>query len=113
MPASHFFLFFFFLMIRRPPRSTLFPYTTLFRSHPAHPVLQLIQQIHHRIPLRDADHIVLVGLVVSLTSVDSRTFELLRRCRNVLSLSSTQPQQVLDLTMIVKQGSLGEVKKQQ
>src|SRR5256885_4850783 len=27
---------FFFLMIRRPPRSTLFPYTTLFRSrHPA------------------------------------------------------------------------------
>src|SRR5256885_9149002 len=28
-----FFLLFFFLMIRRPPRSTLFPYTTLFRSH--------------------------------------------------------------------------------
>src|SRR5271157_6124927 len=26
------FLFIFFLMIRRPPRSTLFPYTTLFRS---------------------------------------------------------------------------------
>src|SRR2546430_6486780 len=26
--------FFFFLMIRRPPRSTLFPYTTLFRSPP-------------------------------------------------------------------------------
>src|SRR5438445_3681471 len=24
---------FFFLMLRRPPRSTLFPYTTLFRSH--------------------------------------------------------------------------------
>src|SRR2546422_7283642 len=30
---SYFPLFFFFLMIRRPPRSTLFPYTTLFRSH--------------------------------------------------------------------------------
>src|SRR5256885_6647005 len=30
-PASLLFLFF-FLMIRRPPRSTLFPYTTLFRS---------------------------------------------------------------------------------
>src|SRR3989442_14038586 len=27
--------FFFFLMIRRPPRSTLFPYTTLFRSRAA------------------------------------------------------------------------------
>src|SRR5258708_25977869 len=28
---------FFFLMIRRPPRSTLFPYTTLFRSSSQHP----------------------------------------------------------------------------
>src|SRR2546425_8639275 len=28
----HFVFLFFFLMIRRPPRSTLFPYTTLFRS---------------------------------------------------------------------------------
>src|SRR3712207_9127283 len=27
---------FFFLMIRRPPRSTLFPYTTLFRSDPSY-----------------------------------------------------------------------------
>src|SRR5689334_23604658 len=41
--------FFFFLMIRRPPRSTLFPYTTLFRSRylsdsrPAH---------HHDLRLR-------------------------------------------------------------
>src|SRR5579871_4162350 len=32
-----FFLFFFFLMIRRPPRSTLFPYTTLFRSRVRRP----------------------------------------------------------------------------
>src|SRR2546427_11129289 len=30
-------LYFFFLMIRRPPRSTLFPYTTLFRSLCVHP----------------------------------------------------------------------------
>src|SRR2546426_7501657 len=29
---SRLLLLFFFLMIRRPPRSTLFPYTTLFRS---------------------------------------------------------------------------------
>src|SRR5690606_42015196 len=28
---------FFFLMLRRPPRSTLFPYTTLFRSERVHP----------------------------------------------------------------------------
>src|SRR6266513_5102218 len=32
MPVHLSLFFFFFLMIRRPPRSTLFPYTTLFRS---------------------------------------------------------------------------------
>src|SRR5438034_5084959 len=35
LPTFIFFLSFFFLMIRRPPRSTLFPYTTLFRSQHA------------------------------------------------------------------------------
>src|SRR5687767_16039684 len=36
----------FFLMIQRPPRSTLFPYTTLFRSRlvPARPARELAQQ---------------------------------------------------------------------
>src|SRR5436189_6193818 len=33
--SSVFSFLFFFLMIRRPPRSTLFPYTTLFRSRQA------------------------------------------------------------------------------
>src|SRR5689334_24915344 len=32
VPVSSISFYFFFLMIRRPPRSTLFPYTTLFRS---------------------------------------------------------------------------------
>src|SRR2546425_12258671 len=36
--------FFFFLMIRRPPRSTLFPYTTLFRSI----VVQLVEIVETR-----------------------------------------------------------------
>src|SRR2546430_14943141 len=35
IPICSLYLFFFFLMIRRPPRSTLFPYTTLFRSESA------------------------------------------------------------------------------
>src|SRR3712207_8283882 len=35
--------FLFFLMIRRPPRSTLFPYTTLFRSLPARPHAERVQ----------------------------------------------------------------------
>src|SRR2546426_12650019 len=38
--------FFFFLMIRRPPRSTLFPYTTLFRS-------QRREQQHRRSEMED------------------------------------------------------------
>src|SRR5476649_3036208 len=36
----NFYFSFFFLMIRRPPRSTLFPYTTLFRS-PANPATRV------------------------------------------------------------------------
>src|SRR5256885_11746672 len=40
-------MLFFFLMIRRPPRSTLFPYTTLFRSQPD------VQKAAKRIPFGD------------------------------------------------------------
>src|SRR3712207_7478522 len=46
---------FFFLMIRRPPRSTLFPYTTLFRSRDERPLLlrrgaeQLRQHLVHEL----------------------------------------------------------------
>src|SRR3989442_2682382 len=46
--------FFFFLMIRRPPRSTLFPYTTLFRSGPkwSRPRLPLRSRPRTRLHLR-------------------------------------------------------------
>src|SRR3712207_7050376 len=42
------FIIFFFLMIRRPPRSTLFPYTTLFRSWVVelHPVMYATNYQH-------------------------------------------------------------------
>src|SRR5256885_13075402 len=50
-------------MIRRPPRSTLFPYTTLFRSVPVsrevlarrfvRPIFQRQHQIDHRIPITE------------------------------------------------------------
>src|SRR5574341_2667805 len=45
---SAFSFFFFFLMIRRPPRSTLFPYTTLFRS----PVRDLDKLIGKTFPMK-------------------------------------------------------------
>src|SRR3712207_8304912 len=47
----------FFLMIRRPPRSTLFPYTTLFRSAPAvgHPV-HVHVHADPRLAARDPHH---------------------------------------------------------
>src|SRR5256886_15651466 len=43
--------FFFFLMIRRPPRSTLFPYTTLFRSAPGRGVRGAGRHVAVRGPL--------------------------------------------------------------
>src|SRR5205807_8863067 len=50
---------FFFLRIRRPPVSTLFPYTTLFRSRSVgEEFLELFNDIHHagRVRMRGVDH---------------------------------------------------------
>src|SRR3712207_7623584 len=51
-------LCFFFLMIRRPPRSTLFPYTTLFRS--------LVQQFSYQLAVDDAFAIIVVLMLMGL-----------------------------------------------
>src|SRR5215216_7110220 len=63
-----FFCVFFFLMIRRPPRSTLFPYTTLFRSlrpcsrstDGSHPVASVRRERseEHTSELQSPDHLV-------------------------------------------------------
>src|SRR3712207_9489288 len=45
------FISFFFLMIRRPPRSTLFPYTTLFRSQVTIPLRARLPEIRSKSPL--------------------------------------------------------------
>src|SRR2546423_5105314 len=57
-----FFVCFFFLMIRRPPRSTLFPYTTLFRS------LYRARQPHDR--LRAARDCATARRIAALFSID-------------------------------------------
>src|SRR5256885_3755538 len=51
-------LFFFFLMIRRPPRSTLFPYTTLFRSFAAAQLRCVPRRapVAHRRGMRSEEH---------------------------------------------------------
>src|SRR3989441_2438092 len=74
-PAFRFPLFF-FLMIRRPPRSTLFPYTTLFRSRrhlrmPAWEATQLVLGL--AIPPLLASHI--VGTRVAHSFFDVRSEE--------------------------------------
>src|SRR2546425_6578178 len=56
-PLLFFPLLFFFLMIRRPPRSTLFPYTTLFRS------LHLVARSGQDLRARRAEPADLTGLV--------------------------------------------------
>src|SRR2546426_7000564 len=43
-------------MIRRPPRSTLFPYTTLFRSHHADGQLSVTQRDRRRLSQHGAEH---------------------------------------------------------
>src|SRR5204862_6152716 len=51
---------FFFLMTRRPPRSTLFPYTTLFRSN-AGKGIEVDVRVHD-LPTHVMDHVVKIGL---------------------------------------------------
>src|SRR3712207_9035341 len=57
---------FFFLMIRRPPRSTLFPYTTLFRSVVVAFLRQVLVVIERRLvaELKGTLHISLNGILV-------------------------------------------------
>src|SRR5438445_13434832 len=83
-------LFFFFLMIRRPPRSTLFPYTTLFRSvrgiaHRAHEPV-----IPHRVPISGTEQIQdrkSTRLNSSHANISYAVFCLKKKNKNYTSLS--------------------------
>src|SRR3712207_7447016 len=62
------YLFLFFLMIRRPPRSTLFPYTTLFRSGRGERLVLLVE----RAGLVVGDRVVGVALGARVLDVERR-----------------------------------------
>src|SRR2546422_532057 len=68
IPTSLFSIFFFFLMIRRPPRSTLFPYTTLFRSEHRHDLAGPDVPGHRAVESRHVD----VHLLAVIASDDER-----------------------------------------
>src|SRR2546430_13478005 len=82
----------FFLMIRRPPRSTLFPYTTLFRSPPP--------QTGHGSRLSSDAHKTLTGLFIGrcLRRSEEHTSELQSQsnlvCRLLLEKKNQPPQPV-------------------
>src|SRR2546422_10374812 len=59
-------MYFFFLMIRRPPRSTLFPYTTLFRSVGSLEVVGLEEILPPEHRQQDVEHRYAVGATFHL-----------------------------------------------
>ena len=78
---------FFFLMIRRPPRSTLFPYTTLFRSDDAKIALlrykadyratsDAWQILHARVLMRAREHTRAFRLLGDIQTLDARLLRL-------------------------------------
>src|SRR5437773_7515432 len=77
---------FFFLMIRRPPRSTLFPYTTLFRSDGDDAVLA---DLLHGLSDQVADRLVVVGRSEEHTSELQSHHDLV--CRLLLEKKNTVP----------------------
>src|SRR3712207_6854070 len=88
-------------MIRRPPRSTLFPYTTLFRSlskdlHQFHNLFQLVLYYFHRRLIEDM-HLMKYQGISFLNRSEEHTSELQSRqylvCRLLLEKKKKQPRQ--------------------
>src|SRR2546430_12091554 len=78
---------FFFLMIRRPPRSTLFPYTTLFRSPRPDAATDALLDL--------AAHVRGLGIPIAITRSEEHTSELQSQsnlvCRLLLEKKNLRP----------------------
>src|SRR3712207_7911781 len=77
---------FFFLMIRRPPRSTLFPYTTLFRSPAATRTMQRSRIIN----ITGASMTALVLVIVTVTKFTHGAYLVIRSEEHTSELQSRQ-----------------------
>src|SRR3712207_7197930 len=86
---------FFFLMIRRPPRSTLFPYTTLFRSHGTR------GRLHHREAEAEA-HAVVRGLGEHAGKREVRQVLAVRQMRSEEHTSELQSRQYLVCRLLLE-----------
>src|SRR3712207_8240177 len=98
-------------MIRRPPRSTLFPYTTLFRSHPFRPLddQRRTEPAHESLRLprpsmrrRDVDHARDIRRRPKIKRSEEHTSELQSRqylvCRLLLEKKTTKLNVIKSLT---------------
>src|SRR5256885_12031493 len=78
-------------MIRRPPRSTLFPYTTLFRSIERELAAELLERLDEAVRLREARHRRGLGdLEADLRAVEPALAELVDDERQELDRKSTR-----------------------
>src|SRR2546430_10352021 len=87
-------MFFFFLMIRRPPRSTLFPYTTLFRSSRLGETQKLLHELEKLDPAMAPAANTHETAVVELSRSEEHTSELQSQsnlvCRLLLEKKKTR-----------------------
>src|SRR5205807_9874644 len=86
-------LSFFFLLIRRPPRSTLFPYTTLFRSRVVGQVVQLEQRAEPLVLRRAQGRDVDVHAVLAPVDAVARDVEVVDRALRVLDLHQARSEE--------------------
>src|SRR2546429_1379529 len=100
------FTLFFFLMIRRPPRSTLFPYTTLFRSLVALADFRQ-EELHAEVGREPGEKGGLAGLPGTEQRSEEHTSELQSRlhlvCRLLLEKKKTSLPQTSDSTTTLYQ----------
>src|SRR3712207_7186153 len=91
-------------MIRRPPRSTLFPYTTLFRSEAEGLELELVDGDAEALPFDDASFDAVISIFGSMFAPDHERVaaEIARVCRSEEHTSELQSRQYLVCRLLLE-----------